>query len=192
MIKTKMRFLFFIVMGICMPVLDVQGQKITQMDVSLNWSDFQSANRLGSRHAAAHISYAMEYSFRSSGNGIEFTTQFRILRDKSWLDRERFKTLDKDEKDRLLEHEQGHLIIGLIYFNQLREAFSESSYSGNIKRKARRTFNKLHRKMNRYNRKYDKKTAHGATEKIQRHWNKRLLKQLNDHYSYPELRALNL
>lgn len=169
--------------------VELQAQAIGIRHIPLDWSDFQSSKPLGSRHAAAHISYALEYHLQGKGNQLNFNTRFKILKDKSWVDTKKLRGVNTSDREALLMHERGHLLIGLMYYNQLQKAFDALEYTGNIEGKARRTFNKMYRKMNRYNKKYDKKTAHGMDKHQQDVWIRRLMKAINKDYTLQKLRS---
>jgi len=173
------------------------AQVIQLDDIPLGWKDFQGKEASRSKHTAAHISLALGYGFRgipisSNKHRLSFTTKIALLREKSWINQPLFARLEPREQQTLLGHEKGHLMIGLIYYKTLKQAFDKGKYKGNIKRKVHRTFNKINAKMNRYHKAYDKKTNHGSLKDEQQRWNRRLLKQLNEQYSLHELLELEI
>ena len=174
---------------ISIPCLSLKAQDIRFEDIPLQWSDFKSAKSFGSRHAMAHVSYALEYQMHSKENILDYTTNFRILPLKSWVDHEKLRKQSPENQERLLNHERGHLVIGLIYYQELQSAFQEEDFQGNVKRQMRKVFNRIYRKMRRFNKRYDKKTEHGVSAAAQRVWQKRLLKTLNTHYDIHSLQT---
>ena len=169
----------------------LRAQEITMDHIRLTWDDFQGPRRMVSGHSAAHISYTMEYKMKSSAEKTVFEPRFYILREKSWVNRKTVGQLTPSAENELLTHEKGHLIIGALYFKELERSLGKLSYSKRIKHKARRSFNKVHRKMRRFNKRYDKKTSHGASKASQQQWNKKLLSELNNVYSLKEFKALH-
>jgi len=123
------------------------------------------------------ISYRVDTIIQRSKNRYQVfvKTQIKQKADESSWDSTK---VNKDDIQRVLAHEQGHLYLAYICGNNIEKAMPTFNFTSNWKEEVRKKFFELLSKERKRNEKYDEETAHGIDLKNQAKWNKWFKKEL--------------
>jgi hypothetical protein len=165
--------------------LGLIAQKITMESVPLHWSDFRLSENQHLPYTA-HISTNIRYKVSSK---IESGNILYLLSSESLIDRSS-STVSKDfienaslaDREKLLYHEKGHLIISYIHHKKFQDLIKAYKFKGPLKREVDSLFSAMINDMKEMDRNYDLETRHGINSS-QGEWEKILLSQLNGLYN---------
>ncbi|TDQ10310.1 DUF922 domain-containing protein [Pedobacter metabolipauper] len=80
----------------------------------------------------------------------------------------------RKEVDALLNHEQGHLLIGFIIGNKIEKLMSEFIYTADFQGEVRYKFQEYERRLSELHNEYDTATNHSTYKDAQKEWDKKL------------------
>ncbi|MES2455625.1 MAG: DUF922 domain-containing protein [Bacteroidota bacterium] len=115
--------------------------------------------------------FSIERNTRTNAVKARITMRITPNSDKSYFDRSR---VNKADIDRLVNHEQGHVVLGFIIGKQVEDALNAASYTVNYKEEIRSNYQRFYARYEKLQLDYDKQTRHGADLKAQESWNKKL------------------
>lgn len=178
-----MRILIILLLTI-VNVTNLHAQQFTIENIPLTWKDFIVKEGLRNHpYSAKIITQFQPGKYKQKENKIKFEVELYVDNDKSWVKEEFIKKADKDVKEKLLNHEKGHLIIALIRFKLLENDLSKFQYSRNYKREMDSIFKACYSQTQLMNETYDNETNHMLITDKQQEWIKKLLQQLNELYA---------
>ncbi|WP_316809837.1 DUF922 domain-containing protein [Pedobacter heparinus] len=121
-----------------------------------------------------YIDYDYDFQIQSNKQSTEVKVKVNISPNgaRSYLDRKRVKEANIDQ---LVEHEQGHVIIGFIIGKQVEEALNASRYTRNYKQEINANYKKFYARFEKLQLRYDEETNHGANREAQARWNREVL-----------------
>jgi hypothetical protein len=177
--KKIILLLFIVASSICS-----YSQQLTLEDIPLTWKDFTIKEGFRNHPYSAKIFTQFQPGkYKQKEHKIKFEVELYVDNDKSWVKEEFIKKADKDAKEKLLNHEKGHLIIALIKFKQLENDLSKFQYSRNFKKEMDSIFKACYSQSHLMNETYDNETNHMRITDKQEEWIKSLLQQLNELYA---------
>jgi len=159
--------------------------QVSYKDLPISWSDFTLTDQIRvNAHGTAAISVHTEYSWESSVRNnkvayIDFKSKLTVNRKESFVLRSFMRTANAERKARLLRHEQGHYLIGLIKHLWLEQAISEYRFTRNYKEEIRKICKQVEDRAAKLNNDYDRETEHSLIEDKQLGWEQRLLDTFN-------------
>ena len=115
--------------------------------------------------------FSIERNTRTNAVKVRVTMRITPNSEKSYFDQSR---VNKANIDRLVNHEQGHIVLGFIIGKQVEDALNAASYTVNYKEEIRRNYQLFYARYEKLQLDYDKQTRHGADLKAQESWNKKL------------------
>jgi len=170
----KIAFCFFL--GILYFQVSAAQQKIDKIKVT--WNLFKAKKPATAKHPA-FTSYKFNLKtklVKVDGNTLKlnFDVIFKLDSSKSYMDADR---LGVDVA--LLNHEQGHADIGVIYARKLSKELAKAVfYQNGYNAKITSIFNQVNELMLKANANYDEQTQHGTDKTEQLRWKKIIEKLL--------------
>lgn len=162
----------------------VQAQQFSIEDIPLTWKDFTVKEGFRSHPYSAKIfTQTQPGKYKVKEHNIKFEVVLYVDNDKSWVKEEFIKKSNKEDKEKLLSHEKGHLIIALIKLRQLESDLKKFPYSRNYKKEMDSIFKACYSQTHLMNETYDNETNHMLIADKQQEWIKKLLQQLNELYA---------
>lgn len=157
---------------------------IDKLPISLKDFSVKSGLSPNSFAAKTTFTYNSSFNFRKNKNITELYLSYEFIFDKenSWVKKEFLKTADASAKEKLLNHEKGHYIIGLIGFSKMQQALSAYTFSKRFKPEADSILHALRNEVDSLNKQYDLETDHSKIEPAQLAWEKSLMETLNTYY----------
>lgn len=155
----------------------VSGQSfITKDIIQIDLSFFQGSAPKNSPYASMTFidydyQFAVESNSRTGEVKVNLTVNIVPNSAKSYLDVSR---VHKNDIDRLVNHEQGHIIIGFIIGKKVEDELNACCYTRNYKEEIRTNYQKLYARYEKIQLEYDRQTRHGANLEAQERWNKKL------------------
>ena len=155
----------------------VCGQNLITKDiVQIDLSFFQGSAPKNSPYASmTFIDYDYQFDVESNSRTgevkVNLTVNIVPNSAKSYLDVSR---VHKSDIDRLVNHEQGHVIIGFIIGKKVEDELNACRYTRNYKEEIRANYQKFYTRYEKIQLEYDKQTRHGANLEAQERWNKKL------------------
>lgn len=121
----------------------------------------------------------IDYSYRFAIEGNARTNEFKVNlalkvtpnSTKSYFDISRVKS---EHVEQLLNHEQGHIVLGFIIGAKIEEALNACRYTKNYNKEIRANYKKFYTMYEKLQFQYDKETRHGADQNAQTKWNDKL------------------
>ncbi|WP_285011027.1 energy transducer TonB [Pedobacter faecalis] len=112
---------------------------------------------------------------------LSFITKVDQKKESSYLNRDKFSS---PPFDKMISHEQGHLLIGFICANRAEKLFSSKVWSANYKEEIRSAFAQyLRNHFHALQSDYDEATSHGSDLKRQEIWAARLSLMFEETYN---------
>lgn len=162
----------------------VHAQQIPIENIPLTWKDFTVKEVFRNHPYSAKIFTQIQPGkYKQKDNKIKFEVVLYVDNNKSWVKEEFIKKSNKEDKEKLLSHEKGHLIIALIKFKQLENDLTKFQYSRNYKKEMDSIFKACQSQTQLMNETYDNETNHMLIVDKQQEWIKNLLQQLNELYA---------
>ena len=180
-----MKFIPVFLLSFFVNSLISQAQKaFTMDDIPLEWSQFTRTHQtIVRQHGAALIGLNSQYSWESQTKGaqtiIDFTTVLSVKKETSQVSSVFLRNASQAEKDNLLNHEKGHLIIGLIKNLWIEDTLKRHPFTTQFKKELRAVYSAVEEKANILNTQYDEETMHSLNTDQQKEWEKRLLAQFS-------------
>jgi hypothetical protein len=150
--------------------------------ISLTWNSFKRTTNPKLTYIA-YTAHKTLYKYRAiqKGNSVTLKFEVRIMLDtpNTVVNYGRLQSLTTKGKLRLLEHEQGHTDLAVIYGRILYNQLTSQVYSPtNFKTKTRAIYLKLMKDLAEENRQYDVQTEHGFDAEKQALWKSTIGKRL--------------
>jgi hypothetical protein len=150
--------------------------------ISLTWNSFKRTTNTKLTYIA-YTAHKTLYKYRAiqKGNSVTLKFEVRIMLDtpNTVVNYGRLQSLTTKGKLRLLEHEQGHTDLAVIYGRILYNQLTSQVYSPtNFKTKTRAIYLKLMKDLAEENRQYDVHTEHGFDAEKQALWKSTIAKRL--------------
>ncbi|MNQ88359.1 hypothetical protein D3C85_1036170 [compost metagenome] len=150
--------------------------------ITLNWNSFRKVNS-NNRPYIAYTAHQTRHKYRATQNGKHLSLQFEVgvTLDSSQtiIDLSKLKSLGNAEKKALLNHEQGHSDLAVIYGRILYQRLSRGNYSiGNFKKEVKVIYDAVMKELAHLNRTYDIETEHGQYTEQQQKWDVYFKKEL--------------
>ena len=150
--------------------------------IPLTWNSFKRTTNPKLPYIA-YTAHKTLYKYRAiqKGNRVTLRFEVRIMLDtpNTIVNYRRLQSLTTKGKLRLLEHEQGHTDLAVIYGRVLYSQLSSQVYSPtNFKTKTRAIYLKLMKDLAEENRQYDVQTEHGFDAEKQNLWKLNISKRL--------------
>ncbi|HMI05001.1 MAG TPA: DUF922 domain-containing protein [Pedobacter sp.] len=167
----------FNILTLLMMANQVSGQNLITKDfMQIDLSFFQGSAPKNSPYASMTFidydyQFAVESNSRTGEVKVNLTVNIAPNSTKSYLDVSR---VHKNDIDRLVNHEQGHIIIGFIIGKKVEDELNACRYTRNYKEEIRTNYQKFYSRYEKIQLEYDKQTRHGANLEAQEHWNKKL------------------
>ena len=147
-----------------------------RMSYRLTWDDFKAAPQAG--NTRAWTGSAITYSAKQVGNSIVGTVVSYFERQRSWA-QTAFTT------DYTLRHEQGHFDLYEIYARKLRKCLAEKTFKRKtLNRDYQKIANKIIKKAQAQQKKYDKDTGFALNETNQKKWSEKIARELKELQAY--------
>ena len=178
--------------------VQAQSRPWTWEDINLSWSDFTPRQTMPDQRTASiyvHNAFGWESSSRSDQVIIQLSSELTTKRDKSIVKASFIKNASAADKQALLRHEKGHLVVAYLKQYWLQDTLLKAPLTlTNYKAEIRNINNYLNQKADALNAAYDKETRHSLIEEAQKAWEDKLLAQLNQYrqHNAPLLRLLEL
>ena len=142
--------------------------------IGLSWKSFRKTQNSNLPYIA-YTAHKTFYKYRATQKGTHVSLAFevRILLDSAntTVNYKRLQDLTPSAQMKLLQHEQGHTDLAVIYGRELYRQFNAQSYTAtNFKTKTRTVYLKLMESLANENRQYDIATEHGFNDDKQKIW----------------------
>jgi len=163
-----------------MPQSDQNPSKIQRIELS--WKSFRKRQNSNLPYIA-YTAHKTFYKYRATqkGTNVSLAFEVRILLDSAntTVNYNRLKDLTPGAQLKLLQHEQGHTDLAVIYGRELYKQFNAQPYTvTNFKTKTRTIYLKLMESLANENRTYDIATEHGFNNDKQKIWAANIARRL--------------
>jgi len=165
----------FLVFSICFSTTKAQHLKVSDIP-QLKVEDFKAKAPKDNPYWA-YTSYKILYRLDSvihiahNKVKLKFITKVDVLNDHNYFNLEK---IPADRISSVLNHEQGHVLIGFIIANKLEELLSAKVWSDNFREEVGKEYGKQLAKYAKLNERYDEATKHGMDDVMQSKWDKEL------------------
>lgn len=150
--------------------------------ITLNWNTFKKINTSKLPYIAytAHKTY---HAYRATQNGSNFSLHFKvgvsIDSSQTFVNITRLNSLNLLAKKALLNHEQGHTDLAVIYGRKLKQRLEAAIYTvRDYKEQVKTIYQKTMQELADKNQEYDMETDHGSDPEKQESWNRYFTRQL--------------
>lgn len=175
--------------------VQAQSRPWTWEDIDLTWSDFTPKQTMPDQRTASiyvHNAFGWESKSRPGQVTIQLRSEITTNRDKSIVKASFIKSASAADKQALLRHEKGHLVVAYLKQYWLQDTLSIARLSlDNYKAEIRNINNYLNQKADALNAAYDRETRHSLIGEAQKAWEDKLLDMLNQ-YRKPKTPLLRL
>ena len=142
--------------------------------ITLKWDSFLKV-RNSKRPYIAYTSHKTMHKYRATQRGNQLSLKFEVgvTLDtlQTFLDPNKLKSLDAEGKKALLNHEQGHSDLAIIYGRILYSRLSKGKYSiAGYKKEVKSIYDSVMKELAQLHIKYDMDTEHGQYEEEQQKW----------------------
>ncbi|MCB9230873.1 MAG: DUF922 domain-containing protein [Bacteroidia bacterium] len=151
-------------------------------DRPLTWADFKAPIDEASGHKAgthSGIKYSFTGSMSDEGISLDFTVYAFVDRAQTW-------SIEEEQSEDLLAHEQLHFEITEVYARKLRKALSEATFTENYKAEAQSIFDRIMEERNETQGQYDLDSNHSMDVEGQVKWNKKVATRLSQLEAFSE------
>lgn len=164
--------------------LIANAQKFSLSDISLSKSDFEIKKGFDKHpyDAKIYTGIACKYKIMSNSNKqtLIIDAVLSVNSKRSWIKEEFWNRASKEQKEELLRHEKGHLIIALVQFKKFEQICTQRNFSkqgvkfqlDSISKYVQTTGDSL-------NNAYDEDTKHSRITDKQTEWITKLLNEFN-------------
>lgn len=148
--------------------------------IPLEWNNFSIVNNNKNYTAKVAVANRCEIGYIMDKNEvtIELETSLKIDKKTSTVSRKFINSASLVEKNELLDHEKGHVLISVIFQYKLVEEFNKIIFTKNYKTEIRNLVQKITEEKERTNQLYDLETNHHLNKEAQIKWNTYLFEQL--------------
>lgn len=150
--------------------------------IMLDWGVFKkiSTNKLPYIAYTAHKTY---HAYRATQHGSNFSLNFKvgvsIDSNETFVNINRFNKLSLLAKKALLNHEQGHTDLAVIYGRKLKQRLEAATYTiRDYKAQVKAIYDKTMQELAARNQVYDEETDHGSNPEAQGKWDKYFREQI--------------
>lgn len=183
-----MKITLFTICVLCLFVTSLAAQPFIIDDIPLRWKDFEVKDGFRSHPYSAKIYTYLRYEYKFEG--VDAKTQTRPLvieteltvQEQSWVKKEFISVATAEQKQALLNHEKGHLIVALICFKELQQNFSGFHFTKRFKVELDSLHKLAMAKSDSLNTLYDNETNHSVIVEKQSEWEKKLLAEVDRLY----------
>lgn len=152
--------------------------------IKLSW-DAYTKEQKNQQQYISYISHKTMYKYRATQKGsqfnLDFTVGVTIDTSQSILNITRLKKLNTQEQLALLNHEQGHSDLAVIYGRELYKQLSKKTYSvTNYQKETRDIYLSVMEKLSDINYTYDSETENGDHSEKQKEWDAYFKKRLTE------------
>lgn len=184
-----MRKWLFILLNLISPSIYAQ---LTLDSIPLTWDNFSILDgRSGTFRYSAYINtttlYECEIKKNGQRNSMVVRSEVKIRKNRSWVYKGYLDNTTAEEKQELLDHEKGHLILALIHQKILCEKIRENRLGRNPKSEIGKLYRNMRKDLSKDNKLYDKETNHMFNREKQKQWIDKLLIELNRLYNTESL-----
>lgn len=152
-------------------------------DINLSWADFSPRQSMPDQRTASiyiHNAFGWESSGRAEQIIIRLRSEVTTDRNKSIVKASFLKNASAAEKQALLRHEKGHLLVAYLKQFWLQDTLLRAPLTiNNYKAEIRSINNYLNQKADSLNAAYDQATRHSLIAEAQKEWEDQLLGMLN-------------
>lgn len=161
------------------------AQKLSFSNIPLTWSDFKPSNSVSGLHAA-DISIKLKYKIlpeESSGNITYYIkSDIHIDRTQTQVTKGFIEAASGFEKEKILRHEKGHLILTAIHHAKFLSLVSSFHFTSSYQRELDSIFTRTLAELETSNISYDNETNHGLGA-AQGTWEQNLILELGQIYN---------
>lgn len=152
-------------------------------DIDLSWADFSPRQTMPDQRTASiyvHNAFGWESSGRVEQIIVQLRSEVTTDRSKSMVKASFIKNASAAEKQALLKHEKGHLLVAYLKQFWLQDTLLRAPLTiNNYKAEIRNINGYLNKKADSLNTAYDKETRHSLIPEAQKVWEDKLLNMLN-------------
>lgn len=178
-------FFLSLLFALSLNLVQAQARPWNWNDIDLSWSDFSPRQAMPDQRTASiyvHNAFGWESSSRGGQVIIQLRSEITTKRDKSIVKASFIKKASKEDKQALLQHEKGHLLIAYLKQYWLQDTLSRAALTlNNYKAEIRNINHYLNQKADALNAAYDKETRHSLIAEAQKAWEDKLLGLLNQY-----------
>lgn len=178
-------FFLSLLFTLSLSLVQAQSRPWTWEDIDLTWSDFTPSQTMPDQRTASiyvHNAFGWESSGRSDQVIIQVRSELTTNRNKSIVKSSFIKNASAEDKQALLKHEKGHLVVAYLKQYWLQDTLLRAPLTiTNYKAAIRNINNHLNQKADALNIAYDKETRHSIDEEAQKEWEDKLMDMLNQH-----------
>ena len=148
----------------------------------LTWSDFKgSPDRQNPDDAYAYWFVRYRYDDPAQGSVRPVVSVWNEFGEQSWV---KWDTPRENEKDQLLNHEQGHYSLGVLCALEFKKAVAESSFTADYPAELNRIFSSVLKKYQDMEKLYDLETRGMYDRANQPAWDARLGRMIDELWRY--------
>lgn len=161
--------------------------------INLKWSMFKKLNSSNLPYIA-YTAHRTLHQYRATQKGSQFSLVFKVGvsvdEQQSTVDLRKFASLDEEGKKNLLNHEQGHSDLAVIYGRILHQNLAKKTYSvKNYQNEVKKIYDDTLKELAQVHARYDMETSHGEESELQEKWDLYFKKELKSWSIWPALTA---
>ncbi|MBB2147891.1 DUF922 domain-containing protein [Pedobacter gandavensis] len=142
--------------------------------INLKWNMYQQLEQTN-RPFIAYTAHQTTHKYRATQKGSQFSLKFTVGvaldSKKSTLDLRKLASLDEEGQKKLLNHEQGHSDLAVVYGRILYKQLSKQVYTvKNYQNEVKKIYDDTMKELLEMNFKYDIETSHGEELEPQDKW----------------------
>lgn len=150
--------------------------------INLNWSMYKKLNNSNLPYIA-YTAHRTLHQYRATQKGSQFSLVFHVAvsldGQQSTVDLRRLATLGEEGKKNLLNHEQGHSDLAVIYGRILYKSLTKKVYSvKNYQNEVKKIYDDTLKELAEIHARYDMETLHGEEQEPQAKWDLYFKKEL--------------
>lgn len=131
----------------------------------------------------AYTAHRTLHQYRATQKGSQFSLVFKVGvsvdEQQSTVDLRKFASLDEEGKKNLLNHEQGHSDLAVIYGRILYQNLAKKTYSvKNYQNEVKKIYDDTLKELAQVHARYDMETSHGEESELQEKWDLYFKKEL--------------
>lgn len=178
-------FFLSLLFALSLSLVQAQSRPWNWEDIDLSWSDFSPRQTMPDQRTASiyvHNAFGWESSSRPDQVIIQLRSEITTKQDKSIVKASFLKKASEEDKQALLRHEKGHLLIAYLKQYWLQDTLLRAPLTlSNYKAEIRSINHYLNQKADALNAAYDKDTRHSLIVEAQKTWEEKLLDMLNQY-----------
>lgn len=152
----------------------VFGQQNQLNRITLNWNLYKALKH-SDRPYTAFTAHTTTHKYRATQKGnhlsLKFMVGVELDRERTLIDLEKFANLDDARKKDLLNHEQGHSDLAIIYGRLLYDKLSKGVYTiKGYQKEVKKIYDTTMKELAEINFRYDMETLHGEEPGPQEKW----------------------